>query len=185
MRQFGIGLFLLILALSSCGQQEARKPVEVKSGTFIRESVARNKELLAREEKLIRDIISADTANVYRETEFGAWYYYDIRSEEATPLPEADDRVTMTYNLNTFSNDTIYSASEIGVLEYRVDKEDYFPGLQQSVKLLKAGETATFLYPSSLAYGYHGDNNKIGTNIPLRATITLMSIEKIQDNIQN
>jgi FKBP-type peptidyl-prolyl cis-trans isomerase len=66
-----------------------------------------------------------------------------------------------------------------------VDKQNLFPGLRNSIKLLREGETATFLFPSSMAFGYHGDNNKIGTNIPLKSTITLLKIEKQKDSIQN
>jgi FKBP-type peptidyl-prolyl cis-trans isomerase len=59
-----------------------------------------------------------------------------------------------------------------------VDKQELFMGLRDAVKLLKEGERATFLFPSSLAFGYHGDNNKIGTNVPLKSTVTLLKIEQ-------
>lgn len=52
-------------------------------------------------------------------------------------------------------------------------------------KLLKEKETATFLFPSSLAFGYHGDNDKIGANIPLKTTISILEIKKQNDSIQN
>ncbi len=85
----------------------------------------------------------------------------------------------------SFSNDTIYPREEIGIIKYKVDKQELFPGLRNSIKLLKEMETATFMFPSSLAYGYHGDNNKIGINVPIKSTITLLKIEKQQDSIQN
>jgi FKBP-type peptidyl-prolyl cis-trans isomerase len=69
-----------------------------------------------------------------------------------------------------------------------VDKEDkdvLFPGLRNSVKILKETETATFLFPSSIAYGYPGDKGSIGANVPIKSTITLLQIEKQQDSIQN
>jgi hypothetical protein len=34
-------------------------------------------------------------------------------------------------------------------------------------------EKVNFLFPSHMAYGYHGDNKKIGTNQPLLCTVTL------------
>jgi gliding motility-associated peptidyl-prolyl isomerase len=82
----------------------------------------------------------------------------------------------------TFSNDTIYSKEDIGTLTYKVDKQDLFPGLRNSIKLLKENESATFLFPSSLSYGYHGDNNKIGVNVPIKSTITILNIDKQKDN---
>ena len=110
---------------------------------------------------------------------------YEKENKEATYLPKEDDLVTMTYNLTDFENDTIYTNQEIGIFKYKVDKQKLFVGLRNSVKLLKEGETATFLFPSSLGYGYLGDKNKIGANIPLKATISILQIEKNKDSIQN
>ena len=81
----------------------------------------------------------------------------------------------------TFENDTLYSNEDIGIIKYKVDKQELFQGLRNSVKLLKENETATFLFPSSLAYGYHGDDKKIGVSVPIRVTISLLEIEKQND----
>ena len=64
-------LFIVVLfTLAQCKGPEARRPVEVKSGSFLKESAERNKELLAREEKVIGDLISADSLNQYFSTNF-------------------------------------------------------------------------------------------------------------------
>ena len=47
---------------------------------------------------------------------------------------------------------------------------------------MKAGETVTFLFPSYKAFGYYGDKDRIGTNIPIKTTVTLHSIRE-QDSI--
>ena len=72
---------------------------------------------------------------------------------------------------------------DVGLRKCVVSKLDLFPGLRNSVPLLKENETATFLFPSSLAYGYHGDNDKIGTNVPLKSTLTILKIEKQEDSL--
>jgi FKBP-type peptidyl-prolyl cis-trans isomerase len=51
-------------------------------------------------------------------------------------------------------------------------------GLQNGIKIMKKNEKVTFLFPSHIAYGYHGDNKKIGANEPLICTVTLNNIEK-------
>jgi gliding motility-associated peptidyl-prolyl isomerase len=147
-------------------------------------SEERSKKLLAEEEEIIKDLISNDSLNTYYHSANGSWYFYNQKIDADTPTPKPDDLVTMTYNILSFSNDTIYSADEIGIVTYKVDKQELFPGLRHSIKLLKENETATFLFPSSLAYGYHGDNNKIGTNVPLKSTISIIKLEQ-QDSIQN
>lgn len=177
--------FLFILGFIGCNNPEARRPVKVNTGSYIKQSIERNKELLAQEEKFIAAIIEKDTLNHYTHSPNGAWYYYHVKNEQDTYTAKPDDLVTMTYNLVDFNNDTIYSNEEIGTFTYKVDKQELFLGLRNSVKLLKENETATFLYPSSLGYGYHGDNKKIGTNIPLKATVSIIKIEKQKDSIQN
>ena len=42
---------------------------------------------------------------------------------------------------------------------------------------VKKGETISFLFPSHMAYGYHGDDDKIGTNQPIICTVTLNDIK--------
>ena len=173
----------VLLFISGCGGPEPRRPVEVKSGSFIRESVERNRALLAQEEQLIKAIISADTTRQYTTTDFGAWYSYTTQNQEDSYQPKEGDIVTMNYDILSLQNDTIYSTEEIGEVLYNVDREEIFNGLRLGVKLLKEGERATFLFPSHLAFGYHGDNDKIGPNVPLKSNVIILKIEQTQDSI--
>ncbi len=172
-----ISLLLCILLGFSCQEPQPRRPVKVSSGTFIKESAERNRKLLALEEEMIRQVIQKDSLKEYYPTAEGSWYTYDLRNEVVDYTPQTDDLVRFTYDLLTLENDTIYSRGEIGLQTYKVDKQELFPGLRNSIKLLKEGETATFYFPSSLGYGYLGDKNKIGVNVPLKAVITIFEIE--------
>ncbi|WP_394750028.1 gliding motility-associated peptidyl-prolyl isomerase GldI [Spongiimicrobium salis] len=176
--------FLCMLCfVFSCKGPEARHPKKRKTGSFIKESVERNKKLLAQEEKLIQEIMVQDSIHIYQSSANGSWYYYDIELKEQDYLPQTDDLVSLRYDLRTLDNDTIYSQEDIGIVTYKVDKQELFPGLRNSIKLLKEREKATFLFPSSLGYGYHGDNKKIGVNTPLKSTIEILKIEKQKDSI--
>ncbi len=174
-------LFLAFLVMA-CQGPEPRKPVKVKSGSFIKESVERNRKLLAEEEERILRVIENDSLKEYTSTSEGSWYAYDLKNEVSDYTPQTDDLVRYTYTLLTLDNDTIYTPEEIGLQTYKVDKQELFPGLRNSIKLMKEGETATFLFPSSLGYGYLGDKNKIGVNVPLKAVITVLEIEKETEN---
>ena len=57
-----ITLFLLftLFLVSSCSQQQARKPISQSSGTFMKESIARNKKLVASEEDKIVAIMKSN-----------------------------------------------------------------------------------------------------------------------------
>ncbi len=177
--------FLIFVFLLSCGGPEPRRPVKASGGSFLKTSVERNQQLLAKEEALIQEIIKADSVNEYYTSGDGSWFHYIRQLDDSGEMAAPDDLVTLTYQVMNFDNDTIYSLEEIGILQYKVDKEELFPGLRNGVKLLRKGEIATFLFPSSQGYGYHGDNHKIGTNIPLKTTVEILQIEKSKDSIQN
>lgn len=177
----GFLYFALIFFLVSCGGPEPRKPIKSNSGSFIKESVERNKRLLAAEEALFQELIAKDSANNYLSTDFGGYYYYQSKKDSLGYTPKEDDLVKLTYNIRTLANDTIYSMEDIGILNYKVDKQELFPGLRAGVKILKEEEMATFLLPSSQSYGYHGDNKKIGPNTPIITTVKILQITKAED----
>ena len=172
----------ILLFMVSCQEPQARRPVEVKGGSFLKQSVQRNRALLQREDSVMVALIRLDSLHEYVESSSGFRYYYDQHLPDTGYLPSTDDRVTLTYDLRTWNEDTIYRREEIGIIRYKVDKQELFPGLAASVKLLREGETATFMYPSSLGYGYQGDKDLIGPNLPLKSTLSILKIEKESNN---
>jgi len=59
-----------------------------------------------------------------------------------------------------------------------MEQEELFSGLREGLKLMKTGETITFLFPSQKAFGYYGDDNKIGINMPIVCEVTVNLITK-------
>ncbi len=175
--RFGV---IILLITMSCAGPVPRKPVQTKSGSFFKASIERSKKLLQLEEQQIQEIIKTDSLKHYSHTASGSWYHYLVVNDSTNYRPTTDDLVVMTYDLLTLDNDTLYSQKEIGVVTYKVDKQELFIGLRNAVKLLKEGEKATFLFPSSLGFGIHGDTKRIGTNVPLKSTIEILKIEKQQ-----
>ena len=174
-----------MIFLNSCRGPEPRKPVQTKSGSFFKESIERSRKLLETEEAQIQQLIKMDSLKDYTHSASGSWYHYLAVNDSANYTPKPDDLVVFNYDLLTLDNDTIYSKDDIGVVTYKVDKQELFQGMRDAVKLLKEKERATFLFPSSLTFGYHGDENKIGSNIPLKSTITILQIEKQQETKEN
>ena len=180
-----VSVLLLFLLFSSCDGPEPRKPVQTKSGSFFKASIERSRKLLEDEEKKIQEIIKVDSLKHYDHSASGSWYHYLAVNDTTNYTPQTDDLVVFNYDILTLDNDTIYSKKDIGVVTYKVDKQELFQGLRDAIKLLKVNERATFLFPSSLAFGYHGDENKIGSNVPIKSTITILEIEKNQENQVN
>ncbi len=183
MRTF-LHMLCIVVLFFSCKTPEARRPVNIKSGSFINESINRNKKLAAKEEARIQDIISKDTLNNYITSESGFWYYYTKKDTISTLTPKFGDIVNFNYDIKDLNGNVIYSQQELDTITYYIDKEELFLGLREGLKLMKEGETATFLFPSYQAYGYYGDNNKIGTNIPLITEVTLNKITE-ESTIEN
>ncbi|MGB8705601.1 MAG: gliding motility-associated peptidyl-prolyl isomerase GldI [Gillisia sp.] len=176
-------ILFLGLAFTACKSPQARKPVTQKSGSYINESIVRNKKLVAREEEKIKEIIKEDSSKNYIASTQGFWYYYNKKSTDSsnTKSPEYGDTVNFDYSISTLEGKPIYAEGELPARNYVMDKQELFGGLREGLKLMKEGETVTFLFPSHKAFGYYGDKNKIGTNVPIITQVTLNSITK-KDN---
>ncbi|TXG39842.1 gliding motility-associated peptidyl-prolyl isomerase GldI [Seonamhaeicola maritimus] len=170
----------LLLLVIGCKTPEARRPIFSKSGSFIDESVARNKELNSKEQAAIEKIMKQHDYN-YIASQSGFWYYYNTKIDTDTlKTPDFGDIVNYNYNVKALNGNLIYSKSDLKTQTYAMDKEELFTGLREGLKLMKTGETVTFLFPSQKAYGYYGDENKIGTNVPLICEVTVNSITQIK-----
>ncbi len=170
-------LFLLgLLFFVSCKSPEARKPISVKTGSFIDASVERNKKLNAKEQASIQKILSEKKVD-YLRSQSGFWYYYNTKSDiDSLKTPSFGNIVNFNYEVKNLSGEIIYSKDEIKTQTYAIDQQEIFTGMREGLKLMKAGETVTFLFPSQKAYGYYGDQLKIGTNVPIICEVTVNSI---------
>lgn len=184
MKIYFLPILTLLLLLTGCNSPEPRRPVSVRTGSFFKESVARNKQLLENEEALIQTLIESDSTLSFERTSNGYWFALKNIDSTDRYRPREEDIVRITYTLTDLEGSPVYTQDEIGTIQFKVDKEALFPGMRTGIKLLRQGETGIFYFPSSLAYGYHGDENKIGTNTPLKAEVTLIEVvEKYQDSI--
>ena len=168
---------LMALLIAGCSQQQARVPVSHSSGSFMQQSIERNKALIANEELAIDSIIKNNPQHKYHSADKGYWYRYDIENTTDTITPKRGDIAYYSYNIKDINGNVIYTEEELKPQVYYVDKEDIMAGLRYGIKLMNKGEKVTFLFPSNLGYGYRGDLNKIGTNKPLMCTVTLNDIK--------
>lgn len=168
-----IVLFTAVL-LTSCKQhQEARRPVSQSSGSFMKQSIARNKKMIAGEEEQIAAIIKNNPKTPYIASKKGYWYHYESRNLNDSLTPKKGDIAFFDYEIKDLKGNIIYSKEELEPQIYKVDKQEIMMGLRDGIKLMRKKEKVNFLFTSHMGYGYHGDNNKIGTNQPLFCTVTL------------
>ncbi|MFK7832357.1 MAG: gliding motility-associated peptidyl-prolyl isomerase GldI [Winogradskyella sp.] len=171
-------LFIFSFLCFSCKSPEARMPESVQSGSFLKASAERNKKLNEREREQLQHIIKSNPDKAYVASKSGFWYYYNTKMENDTIQPQFGDVVNFTFNVSNIEGTEIYPDK---VKTYVMDKEELFTGLREGLKLLKPTETATFLFPSQKAFGYYGDEYKIGTNVPLICKVTLNTITQKND----
>lgn len=165
----------VVVIFVSCTRPQPRKPVTQSTSTFLQESIIRNKIINKVEEEAFIKLMQADSSKDYITSEYGFWYYYNNKISETSALPKTGDEVTFTYEIRDINDEIIYTKEELGEKNYLVDKQELITGLQDGIKLMKEGETVTFLFPSHKAYGYSG-YKKIKSNEPLIYEVTLHKI---------
>lgn len=182
MRNFSYLILFLLLAVA-CKSPEARRPVQRSSGSFIKESAERNKKLYEKEEAIITKIITQKSDSKFESNSNGFWYFYNVRDTVAATTPAFGNIVTFTYNVKTLEGTTIVSEEENGLQQYQVDQsnQDLISGIREGLKVMKAGETITFFFPSYKAFGYYGIPEKLGANVPIQSTVTLRTIETSEE----
>ncbi|PQJ73250.1 MULTISPECIES: gliding motility-associated peptidyl-prolyl isomerase GldI [Polaribacter] len=170
-------IFTSLLCLACSKKAEPRRPIMVKpSTTVLKETINQSIRLNKIEEEKILSVIRKDSTNTYKVSPNGFWYTYINKIEENLPTPKAGNTVTLSYNITDLQDTVIYSKKELGLKQYKVDKEDFISALQTGIKLMKIGETITFVIPSYNAFGLSGDGNKIGINQSIKSTVTLINI---------
>lgn len=176
MKKYIVTLAIACTFITACSQQQARRPVSQSSGSFMKESAERNKKLIATEESQIDSIIKSNPQVKYLASDKGYWYHYELENASDTITPKRGDVAYFDYEVKDLKGNVIYSEIELRPQVYLVDKENIMMGLRSGIKLMNEGEKVTFLFPSHMGYGYHGDNKKIGINQPLLCTVTLNDI---------
>jgi gliding motility-associated peptidyl-prolyl isomerase len=171
--------FILILLISfGCAKNEARRPINPKpSTTLLYETVEESKALNQLEVKRIENYIAKDSTKQYEVSKSGFWYVYQNKIIENLRTPTLGDAIVFEYDITDLEGNILYSKEELGVKNYRVDKEDFISALQKGIKLMKVGETITFVIPSYHAFGISGDGNKIEINQTIKSTVTLINIK--------
>lgn len=166
-----------MILVVSCTKVTPRRPIDPKpSTTILKETLQQAKQINSLEDAKINFLIKKDTATNYIVSSNGFWYTYKNKIDEATPQPKVGDIVTLEYNITDLNDNIIYDKQELGLKKYKVDKEDFISALQVGIKLMKEGETITFVIPSYSAFGVTGDGNKIVMNQSIKSTLTLIKI---------
>lgn len=175
--------FCFAFLFGSCVENSARRPVLVKSNTFLKSSAHKNKQLLEKQELTIDSIIQKDSLHNYISTAHGFKFYYLNENIKTKYTPKFGDKVDYFYEISDIFGKKIYQKKN-KLQSYYVDKQEVFKGLQIAIKLLKENEIAVFLFPSELGFGQIGNKQNIKANEPIRVEIQIVKITPSEENIK-
>lgn len=176
MQPFKLILAVALLFVTSCSNVQPRKPVVNKSASSNQLSIELNKKLYAKEEAVIKGLIKKDNKS-FERSNYGFWYRFDKQTDSIDERPSFGDRVTFEYDVVSLSGDTIYRKTDLSPLTKSMETEyGIFRGMRETLKLMRPGEIVEAYYPSYAAYGYYGDEDRIGTNVPFKSRVKLLGI---------
>lgn len=153
-----------LLFLMACAKQQVHPPVGgVLSEKDLSVSRQRAKNLNEIERAQIQEWMTTQNTPYYP---MGLNYWTDLKGlKDRERLPDGSP-VSYTYEIFDFEM-TKLSDSPIARTKAVLGKFEDLKAVDDAVRYLRAGETATLLVPSVLAYGTYGDNNKISNDMPL------------------
>ena len=166
---------LIILIFTACNPSEGRIPIQQNSGYLMEISIQKIKDLKSNEYAKIKTFIE-NSNGIFTASGYGFWFRYDLENTHSKYKPEFGDQVFYQYAVKNLNGNYIYSPNETEEKSYYMEQQDLLPGLREGLKLMKRGEKMTFIFPSQLAYGFYGDNDKIGPNTPLIYEVSILKI---------
>lgn len=177
-------LIILVFVMAACSSPKPRKPISRSTSTFIEESIARNKTINKLEEDFFKKMMKNDTLHSYKASNSGFWYYIEKQIDTTSGFPVKGNLVVINYEIKDVNNNILYNKEELGTKNqkavgdrlYKIDGEEFITGLQEGIKLMRLGETATFLFPSNKVFGPSGFQDRIKPNQPLIITVFLKEI---------
>ena len=130
-----------------------------------------NRYLLSEEQEDIANYIQRHGLEM---TTTGTGLRYQVLKQGSEQKIEKGDKVTLEYELHSIAGDLIYSSENDGVKSFVVGDGSVESGLDEAMTYLHRGDVAKLIIPFHLAYGLHGDDNRIPEYATLVYTIKII-----------
>lgn len=166
-------LVLLLLVVVCACNESPKKPVEVSKQEMKQSMETANRYLLNEEEEEIDSYVCRHGLEM-KQT--GTGLRYQVLKQGAGKKIESGDIVSLEYQLHSLKGELIYSSENDGVKTFKVGDGSVETGLDEAVTYLHYGDAAKLIIPYHLAFGLHGDDDRIPEYATLVYTI------KIKDN---
>ena len=151
-------IVLLLLPLFSC-EEKPDKQSSLVSKTEMKNSMeTANRYLLNEEEEDIANYIKRHGLEM---TATGTGLRYQIVKQGSDQKIGKGEKVTLEYEVGSIAGDLFYSSEKDGLKSFVVGEGGVESGLDEAMAYLHRGDVAKLIIPFHLAYGLHGDDNRI------------------------
>ena len=175
MKRYCKYLILLLLALTfSCNEKPSKPGGSVSKSDMKSSMETANRYLLNEEEEDIENYVRRHGLEM---TKTGTGLRYQILKQGSEQQIQKGQRVTLDYELHSIAGDLIYSSENEGPKVFVVGEGGVESGLDEAVTYLHKGDVAKLIIPYHLAYGLHGDDNRIPEYATLVYTIKITEIQ--------
>ena len=164
-------ILMLLLALFSCDNNEPKQQSTITKSEMKNSMEKANRYLLNEEEEDIENYVKRHDLTM---TSTGTGLRYQILKQGSEKKIEKGDQVTLEYELHSIAGDLIYSSENDGGKSFVVGEGTVESGLDEAMTYLHRGDVAKLIIPFHLAYGLHGDDDKIPEYATLVYTIKII-----------
>lgn len=164
-------MLLLLIAFFACGEKIPKQQNPVSKSEMKNSMETANRYLLNEEEEDIANYIKRHGLEM---TSTGTGLRYQILKQGSEKPIEKGEKVTLEYELHSIAGDLIYSSDNDGVKSFVVGEGSVESGLEEAMNYLHRGDVAKLILPFHLAYGLHGDDNRIPEYATLVYTIKIL-----------
>lgn len=164
-------IMLLLFSAISCEEKPQPQPAPISKNEMKNSMETANRYLLNEEEEDIANYIKRHELEM---TSTGTGLRYQILKQGSEKRIEKGEKVTLEYELGSIAGDLFYSSEKDGVKSFIVGEGGVETGLDEAMTYLHWGDQAKLIIPFHLAYGLHGDDNRIPEYATLVYTIKVI-----------
>ena len=151
-------IVLLFLPLFACEEKPVKQSASVSKTEMKSSMETANRYLLNEEEEDIANYIKRHGLEM---TETGTGLRYQIVKQGSDQRIGKGEKVILEYEVCSIAGDLFYSSEKDGLKSFVVGEGGVETGLDEAMAYLHRGDVAKLIIPFHLAYGLHGDDNRI------------------------
>ena len=168
-------LSLIFVLIAACSEEPVRNQPSAKE--LKEKLIEHNQKKVRTEDEIINSFVEENYPEA-QKTETGLRYLIFPAANRSEFVPGKSQLVTIDYDIELLNGNVIYSTTQEGLPEkFRIEHEDAPAGLHEGLQIMHLGDSAIFIMPSHLAYGFTGDQHTIGQNAMLVYKVVLIEIE--------